>query len=91
MQSRNPDPSAPLPDTEHQECAIRDVHSRIEELEGTVDTAQSVLAKAERVLSVADEVQERSRLLMEPRSSCSSSEQPVPRDSHCSAVDPRDG
>ena len=43
---------------------MQDVHARIEELEGTVETAQSVLAKADRVLSVADELQQRSRHLM---------------------------
>ena len=43
---------------------MHDVHARIEELEGTVDTAQSALARAEQVLSVADEVQERARHVM---------------------------
>jgi hypothetical protein len=42
---------------------VRDAHAKMEELEGTIETAQSVLGKAERALTVADEVHERSRLV----------------------------
>ena len=43
---------------------MHDAHAKIEELEGTVEAAQSVLGKADRALAAADEVQERSRHLM---------------------------
>lgn len=43
---------------------MHDVHAKIEELEGTVQAAQSVLGKAERALTVADEVHDRSRHLI---------------------------
>ncbi len=43
---------------------MHDAHAKVEELEGTIETAQSVLGKAERVLTAADEVHERSRHLV---------------------------
>ncbi len=43
---------------------MRDVHDKIETLEGTVEAAQSVLDKADRVLTIADEAQQRSRHVM---------------------------
>jgi hypothetical protein len=43
---------------------MHDVHAKVEELEGTVEAAQKALGKAERVLTVADEVHERSRHLV---------------------------
>ncbi len=42
---------------------MHDVYAKIEELEGTVESAQKALGKAERVLTVADEMHERSRHL----------------------------
>ena len=40
---------------------MHDVYAKIEELEGTVEAAEKALGKAERVLTVADEMHERSR------------------------------
>jgi hypothetical protein len=43
---------------------MHDVHAKIEKLERNLDDAQSVLGKAERVLTVADEAHERSHHLV---------------------------
>ena len=43
---------------------MHDVYAKIEDLEGTVEAAQKALGKAERVLTVADEMHERSRHLV---------------------------